>query len=1159
MKTLLQFCLAFVCFTSAVFSQSPGDVIKVQAFTFNNNARTMTLDFPNDPNLQFQKIELKYKMRCKDGLISTSSERNKGCGEWDYTNNTYIVDEGYLSEEVKSADEYLLTNYNQNSISYVSNPVYDVREVNTKSTQLNSSSNVSSFQIGNGQEVLTTVLPTTSKASRSQFIITADELLNTGLTAGAISALSLDVLSSSATANFLKVKLKHTDSDTFETADHLGEAFQEVYYDSSTFNSNSSKQLLFHTPFQWNGTSNIVLDMSFTNLGATTSSNISLEGSNLNSKMGRVYNGENKTLYFGDEQYIEATGYKGIGGDQNATIEFWVKTDQPTGALCSWGARSSVGAHMKIYLGKPRLYLPNGKYLRAEKLINDGEWHHVAFVISGKTLGDVTAYIDGKAIDTNGHKSEVININLNSEYDFRVGNVKNGSNQMYLKKSSLDQFRVWSKNLSADEINTWKDIKVTNTHPAYNDLELYYDFEGNDSFTITDISPKQRHGVMGSVVRLEAGEGDAIVKEFENVGFRPNITFHKGNFDIEVATVLRNKNIYKSNRIFVFQKYVVDNSASNTNDEVKFNEAYEIWLPSKNTYGVDGTLKSTTNLTADASLSLNSQIIYYDRLPTYHQIVSFVSPYGINTDLNGLEGEYWTFDLTHFAPVLRGQKTITMPLVGNRQEEMDLEFLFYVGTPPKDVVDIRPLWQSTYKNSGHGLKHADLQSDYYLNTKDITLNSEAKSFNIISVITGHGSDGEFQANGGVINHKLAVNNSEVNSWSIHTECSENPLIAQGGTWLYDRQGWCPGVPTHIENTDITANVTPGQTVTIDYDISDRSKANGEYKYHESHHLVEYGDFNFNTDASIKTITNPTDDMFYRKDVGFCKDASIIVQNSGASEITSMIIEYWVNDNMFPAEYEWTGNLSSLQEVEVTLPYNGTIWNNLRSESLGNYFKARIKSVNGAKDNYNLNDYIAAEFSIPAVRSKNVRVWLRTNDRPWQNSVKITDATSGEVVFSKSYNIANLTYSDEMVLEKGCYNFTITDSGQDGLQHGWSSQGQGQLYLFFGNEHPFYVADFGSHLNYSFTTDYYLSKEELDFVTGLSIYPNPVVDYCTVKASSDLIEQITVFNTSGQQVKQFNNINPETEVQMNLSDLAAGNYYLNIRGGGITTTRKILKK
>ena len=170
MKTVLQFCLVLVCFTNVIFSQSPGDIIKVQAFTFENNSREMVLDFPDDPNLKFQKIELKYKMRCKDGLISTGDDRNKGCGEWDYTNNTYIVDEGYLSEEVETVDEYILTNYNQNSISYVSDPVYDIKKENLITTEVLSSANELDFNIGNGTESLENILPSNSNASRSQFI-----------------------------------------------------------------------------------------------------------------------------------------------------------------------------------------------------------------------------------------------------------------------------------------------------------------------------------------------------------------------------------------------------------------------------------------------------------------------------------------------------------------------------------------------------------------------------------------------------------------------------------------------------------------------------------------------------------------------------------------------------------------------------------------------------------------------------------------------------------------------------------------------------------------------------------------------------------------------------------------------------------------------------
>ena len=53
----------------------------------------------------------------------------------------------YLSEEVESVDEYILTNYNQNSISYVSDPVYDIKKENLKSTSLVSYNNILIFRL----------------------------------------------------------------------------------------------------------------------------------------------------------------------------------------------------------------------------------------------------------------------------------------------------------------------------------------------------------------------------------------------------------------------------------------------------------------------------------------------------------------------------------------------------------------------------------------------------------------------------------------------------------------------------------------------------------------------------------------------------------------------------------------------------------------------------------------------------------------------------------------------------------------------------------------------------------------------------------------------------------------------------------------------------
>mgnify|MGYP002134118175 CR=1 FL=1 len=57
------------------------------------------------------------------------------------------------------------------------------------------------------------------------------------------------------------------------------------------------------------------------------------------------------------------------------------------------------------------------------------------------------------------------------------------------------------------------------------------------------------------------------------------------------------------------------------------------------------------------------------------------------------------------------------------------------------------------------------------------------------------------------------------SWSSVVDCSVNPMIAQGGTWLIPRQGWCPGLRSKLIEHEITQWVTPGKTETILWQFS----------------------------------------------------------------------------------------------------------------------------------------------------------------------------------------------------------------------------------------------------------------------------------------------------------------------------------------------------
>ena len=156
MKSVFTFC--FVLFSVILFAQSPGDTIVVETFNYTQThgwpwsglIRDTMIDFPDNPDLTFEKIIMLYNMRCKDGLVSTTTDRNKGCGEWDYSCNTYITDSSRVDSVLSFTSSHYISAFTGSTFSYVDVPLYDYYQYRQKDVQINSTNSETLNTVGSG-------------------------------------------------------------------------------------------------------------------------------------------------------------------------------------------------------------------------------------------------------------------------------------------------------------------------------------------------------------------------------------------------------------------------------------------------------------------------------------------------------------------------------------------------------------------------------------------------------------------------------------------------------------------------------------------------------------------------------------------------------------------------------------------------------------------------------------------------------------------------------------------------------------------------------------------------------------------------------------------------------------------------------------------------
>jgi hypothetical protein len=568
------------------------------------------------------------------------------------------------------------------------------------------------------------------------------------------------------------------------------------------------------------------------------------------------------------------------------------------------------------------------------------------------------------------------------------------------------------------------------------------------------------------------------------------------------------------------------------------------YQPYSYTYDTSGSIINIDTLTSNGTLNITT-LNYYKRYPMAFQIMSFVTPYGIGLDL-GAEGKTWYFDVTDYYPVLKGDKRITVSGGGQWQEDMDIKFLFIVGTPPRDVLEMQQIWRPQSK--GYGA----IMADDAFEPRDVLMHSNASAYKLRTTITGHGQEGEFIPQ----NHYLNIDGgTQEYIWPVWTECAENPIYPQGGTWIYDRAGWCPGQASDLREDDITQLVNPGQIHNIDYGVS---SATGTSNYWVSSQLVSYGAANHTLDAAIIDVLSPTNQILHVRTNPLCSKPKITIQNTGNTTLTSLQIEYWVNGATSHEIYQWSGNLNFLENEEVELPDPTSLWANIAANN--NIFHVIISLPNNSTDEYYFNNIISSTFESAPTYPNTFALWFQTNNGEVNPLTQISESSweffdnNGNSIYASGDLISNTQFRDTLVFNNGCYVFKVTDTDDDGLDF-WANNDGGGMVRFREIEASWlksFDGDFGRFIHHEFRVEDGLSNSEINDV-DIKIFPNPATNEIIVIGDLANSTKLILTDNIGRIVSTINIDKNNNTHKIDIKNLSKGIYFISI------DNNKIIKK
>jgi hypothetical protein len=293
---------------------------------------------------------------------------------------------------------------------------------------------------------------------------------------------------------------------------------------------------------------------------------------------------------------------------------------------------------------------------------------------------------------------------------------------------------------------------------------------------------------------------------------------------------------------------------------------------------------------------------------------------------------------------------------------------------------------------------------------------------------------------------------------------------------------------------------------------------------------------------------------------------VSLYNRGTSALTAATLSYNV-DGGTNYIYNWTGSLASDKYAAISLPntgVNGTL-NVTITAANGTDQRASNNTASkvfaGGTSTIPYHNYTTFTFNLVGDRYGAETSWTL------KNAAGATLFQGGPYTNLAANGTQNLVTNLSMPLAaNGCYYLTVSDSWGDGITPTYGSgyytltANSGAVSVI--NETSF-TGPGGNVANskvHYFTNNAVLASDSFSLIEDVTLYPNPSKDFFTIDVPQGITRtgKMEVYNNLGQRVIT-KVISSDADLNVNVSNLTNGVYFLNLNLGDAIKTLRFIKE